>query len=89
MKALDLLVQIQQQQTKNHEDLVRTVSDGFAHLSTSMSAHALDDVKQFAQLDRRLAPVESLRRSLRVAAGAVFVQFLVFLFALAAYAMHR
>lgn len=88
MKALDLLVQIQTQQAKNHEDLVKAVNNGFERMSSTMAAHALDDVKQFAAIDHRLLPVENTRRTLRWAVASVFVQFLAFVFVLAAYALH-
>lgn len=89
MKTLDLLVQMQTQSAQNHDALVRTVNEGFERITAVMTSHVLDDVKQFGELDRRLAPVESMRRSVRWAAGAICLQFIVFVFGLVAYALHR
>lgn len=88
MKTIDLLIEMQKEGRVQHEALVKVVLDGFANQVETMSKHSSDDARQFGELDRRLQPVETMRRTMRYAAGAVFVQFLVFLFALAAYAMH-
>lgn len=75
MDALDLLVatvsSMREEQRSDHQTLVVKV-DGIA---ASISAHTADDTQRFAELDARLAPFESMRKTLRWAIGTMFVGF--------------
>lgn len=88
MDTLKLLASLQTQATDNHNALVAAVNSGFASVAATISEHTLDDSERFAALDKRLAPVEGMRRTLRWAAGAAFIQFLALVSLLAAYALH-
>lgn len=72
MKTIDMLVQLQQQADTNHDNLVKEVQKGFTAQTAAMSAHTLEDAKQFAILDKRLVPIESLRSTLRWTVGTMF-----------------
>jgi hypothetical protein len=80
MRTEALLLQMRAEQREDHAALVRIVDDGFAGSSAALVAHAAEDVKAFALLDKRLVPIESLRSTVRWALGAVFSGFVLFMF---------
>lgn len=80
MRTEALLHQMRAEQREDHATLVQTVNDGFATSTAALVAHATDDLKALAALDKRLAPIESLRNTVRLALGAVFSAFVVFVF---------
>lgn len=73
MKTLDILLDLQREQRANHQELSAAVTTGLAQVHEVLAAHTLADVAQFAALDKRLAPIESLRTTARWATGAGFV----------------
>lgn len=72
MKTLDVLVDLQRQAATNHAALVETVNHGFSKVAETMAAHALDDSERFAKIEKRLQPVEEMRRTVRWALGVGF-----------------
>ena len=73
MKSIDILLDLQKTAASNHQDLVSAVTKGFEGVHNAMATHALEDEQRFGSIDRRLAPVESLRTTIRWAAGTIVV----------------
>jgi hypothetical protein len=88
MDTVTLLAQLVQQGQRNHDELVSTMNSRFSELSSALSAHTLEDTRQFAEIDKRLQPIEGLRRGAKTLIILLIGQALSFFGMLAAYALH-
>ncbi len=73
MEALDILVTtvtaMRQEQRDDHATLVGKVDEVLA----AAASHELIDAHRFAEIDRRLTPIETTRTTLRWVIGSGFV----------------
>lgn len=69
------LAEMRQEQREDHKALTDKVDEGFKSIASSMSAHELEDAKQFGAIDKRLEAVENTRRSMHWLGATVIVAF--------------
>jgi hypothetical protein len=64
---------MRKEQREDLQRLMERMDAGFTQSHTAFAAHTIDDVKAFAELNRRLEPVEEARKLYKRAAFAIFV----------------
>lgn len=75
MDVPELLLQMRHEQREDHERLVARVDAGFARVTTTLTAHELEDERRFGTVDTRLVIVENTRRTARWFLGAAITAF--------------
>lgn len=58
---------------KEQRELSLKCDEGFERVASSMAAHELEDTKAFAAIDKRITPVENMRRAMRWLGATVVV----------------
>jgi hypothetical protein len=69
VKTETLLLQMRDEQQKNHEATLAAIGQ----INAQMAAHNIADTKAFGAIDKRLEPVESMRKTFRWAAASGFI----------------
>ncbi len=71
--TVDVVLEMAAESRQNHATLVEKVDKGFATVLAGAASHELHDVQRFADIDRRLTPIETTRTTLRWVIGSGFV----------------
>lgn len=71
--TLDVVLAMAAEGRVNHTTLCEKVDKGFTSLQKMSADHELKDVERFAQIDRRLGPIESTRTTMRWMIGSGFI----------------